>query len=93
MDKLREADYGEKVFTKNKKSWSHLLPISPSLYTEHLAHKTQILYSPDISNILLKLDIRPGLVVVESGTGSGSLSVNFAQRLQPKGKLYTYEFN
>lgn len=31
--------------------------------------------------------------VVESGTGTGSLSVSMTKALFPKGELFTYEFN
>ena len=43
--------------------------------------------------VLAKLLIKPGMRVVESGTGTGSLSVSFARMLIPSGRLFTFEFN
>jgi tRNA A58 N-methylase Trm61 len=37
------------------------------LWTLALPHRTQILYMPDISLILLELDIKPGSIVIEAG--------------------------
>jgi len=48
------------------------------LVTENLARKTQILYAMDNSAIIFKLNLQPGAVVVEAGTGSGSLSCAMA---------------
>lgn len=47
----------------------------------------------DISLILLELDIKPGSVVVEAGTGSGSLSHSIIRALRPNGHLHTFEFH
>ncbi len=47
----------------------------------------------DNSAIIFKLDINPGKVVVEAGTGSGSLSCAISESLGESGHLYTFEFN
>lgn len=44
-----------------------LLHGSPELWTLCLPHRTQILYTPNISLITFQLDLKPGSVVVESG--------------------------
>merc|ERR1711860_109661 len=66
---------------------------TPELWTLSLPHRTQILYTTDISMVILQLDIKPGSIVVEAGTGSGSLSHSFIRTLQPSGKLLTFEFH
>lgn len=83
--------FGSRI--NSKKGYIHALKPTPTLITQSLPHRTQILYTADISMILLKLNIQPGSKVVETGTGSGSLSCSFATTVQPTGHLYTYEFN
>lgn len=70
-----------------------LLRPTPELWTKALAHRTQILYFTDIALVLLNLELRPGSIVLESGTGSGSLSTSIARTISPHGHLHTYEFN
>lgn len=43
--------------------------------------------------ILLQLEIKPGSIVVESGTGSGSLSHSFLRSVRPHGHLHTFDFH
>jgi tRNA (adenine57-N1/adenine58-N1)-methyltransferase len=64
---------------------------NPALWTRALSRQTQILYTPDISLILVLLDVKPGAVICESGTGSGSLSHAIATAVAPTGHLYTHD--
>lgn len=76
-----------------KKGWILPLRLTPELWTQLLPHRTQILYQADISMILLQLDIKPGSVVVESGTGSGSLSHAILRACSPNGYLHTFDIS
>ncbi len=52
---------------------------------------TQIVYPKDAAYILLRLDVKPGDTVVESGIGSGALTAVFAQAVGKEGKVISYE--
>ncbi|XP_031625876.1 tRNA (adenine(58)-N(1))-methyltransferase catalytic subunit TRMT61A [Contarinia nasturtii] len=83
--------YGSRVTLT--KGWAYVLQPTPELWTQTLPHRTQIIYTPDISMILFQLEIKPGSVVVESGTGSGSLSHSFLRAIKPLGHLHTFDFH
>merc|ERR1712025_1011703 len=83
--------YGTKV--QLSRGYGYALHPTPELWTKCLPHRTQILYSTDISMILLQLELKPGSVVIESGTGSGSLSHSIARTIAPTGHLYTFDFH
>uniref|UniRef100_A0A336LJD7 tRNA (adenine(58)-N(1))-methyltransferase n=1 Tax=Culicoides sonorensis TaxID=179676 RepID=A0A336LJD7_CULSO len=83
--------YGTKV--KLSRGWGYLLQPTPELWSITLPHRTQIIYTPDISMILFQLDIKPGSVVIESGTGSGSLSHAILRAIKPYGHLHTFDFH
>lgn len=74
-----------------KRGWILPLRLTPESWTQLLPHRTQILYQADISLILLQLDIKPGTIVVESGTGSGSMSHAILRACRPHGFLHTFD--
>ena len=73
--------------------WLALLRPSPEFITQSLTHRTQIVYHADISLLRALLDARPGRIICEAGTGSGSVSASLSRALRPNGKLYTFEFH
>ena len=85
--------YGSKVYSSRGKGWVYILHPTPELWTVTLPHRTQILYSMDISMITFELELRPGSVVVEAGTGSGSLSHAIIRTIKPNGHLFTFDFH
>ncbi|XP_034418772.1 tRNA (adenine(58)-N(1))-methyltransferase catalytic subunit TRMT61A isoform X1 [Cyclopterus lumpus] len=84
--------YGSKV-TCSKGGWVYVLHMTPELWTVNLPHRTQILYTTDIATITMMLELKPGAVVCESGTGSGSLSHAILRSIAPSGHLHTVEFH
>ena len=85
--------FGCKMYSHNKKNVITLLAPTPELWTLSLPHRTQILYSTDISLVCLMLEVAPGSVVVESGTGSGSLTHALARAVGKSGHVHTHEFH
>ncbi|XP_054718358.1 tRNA (adenine(58)-N(1))-methyltransferase catalytic subunit TRMT61A-like [Uloborus diversus] len=75
------------------KGWVYVLFPTPELWTITLPHRTQILYAADISLIIVQLDLKPGSIVCEAGTGSGSLSHALIRAIAPDGFLHTFEFH
>ncbi|KAG0710544.1 tRNA (adenine(58)-N(1))-methyltransferase catalytic subunit TRMT61A [Chionoecetes opilio] len=83
--------YGSRVSLS--KGWGHVLYPTPELWTVTLPHRTQILYTPDIAMVVMQLELGPGSVVCEAGTGSGSLSHAILRAIGATGKLHTFDFH
>lgn len=79
-----------KTKTSNKFAFIHILQPTPELWTLSLPHRTQIVYTPDSSYIMQRLNCGPKTRVIEAGTGSGSFSHAFARSV---GHLFSYEFH
>ncbi|KAK2579266.1 hypothetical protein KPH14_008226 [Odynerus spinipes] len=83
--------YGSKV--QLSRGWGYVLQPTPELWTLTLPHRTQIIYSPDISLIIHLMELSPGQTIIETGTGSGSLSHALIRAIRPSGHLYTFDFH
>ena len=71
----------------------YILHVSPTLWAIALRQRTQIVQPSDQAVIIGNLWLRPGSIVVESGTGSGALTVSLARTVAPSGHVHTFEFN
>ncbi|MDE3092037.1 MAG: hypothetical protein KGJ80_21905, partial [Chloroflexota bacterium] len=57
----------------------------------HVKRASQIVYPKEIGYLLLRMNIIPGARVIESGTGSGGLTLALSRFVRPGGRIYTYE--
>lgn len=85
--------YGSRATSTAGTGWVYLLAPTPELWTRALPHRTQILYAADIGAVCAGLDLAPGCVVLECGTGSGSLTHALARSVHPGGAVHTFEFH
>ncbi|CAG99723.1 tRNA 1-methyladenosine methyltransferase subunit GCD14 [Kluyveromyces lactis] len=74
----------------NRFGFIHVLQPTPELWSISLPHRTQIVYTPDSSYIMQRMECNPRSRVIEAGTGSGSFSHAFARSA---GHLFSYEFH
>jgi tRNA (adenine57-N1/adenine58-N1)-methyltransferase len=86
-------EFGTKLASKDKSGFLYCLYPTPELWTLSLPHRTQILYHADISFVTMMLELRPGVNMIEAGTGSGSFSHSIARTLYPDGTLFTFEYH
>jgi tRNA (adenine57-N1/adenine58-N1)-methyltransferase len=68
-----------------------VLPPSTHDLIREAERTTQIMFPKDIGYLLLRLNIHPGVRVIEAGTGSGGLMIALAQAVQGHGEVYSYE--
>lgn len=92
-DDMIGVPYGSRIYARRGDMWLVMLRPSPELITQSLTHRTQIIYHADIALVISLLDVRPGKIIIEAGTGSGSLSTSLARALRPGGQLNTFEFH
>jgi tRNA (adenine57-N1/adenine58-N1)-methyltransferase len=90
LDELIGKEYGEPI----KSSMGiYFTTLKPSLtdYIMKSSRNTQIIYPKDAALIVMFSGIGPGSRVIESGTGTGSLTTALAHYVGSTGKVYTYE--
>ena len=93
-DDIYGKEYGCRIYNKDNTKFISVLSFVPNIWERCINKMTQILFNPDISLIMILLNLSQSSVIYESGTGSGCLSVNMSSMLSNgKGHLYTFEFN
>lgn len=85
--------FGSQISAHSGKGFVHIMAPTPELWALSLPHRTQIVYSPDSSYIVHRLQIRPESRVIEAGTGSGAFTHALARTIGTDGAVYTYEYH
>ena len=90
LDELIGKEYGEPIKSSLGIYFTTLKPALTD-YIMKSSRNTQIIYPKDAALIVMFSGIGPGSRVVESGTGTGSLTTALAHYVGSTGKVYTYE--
>ena len=72
---------------------ARLIAVRPTLaeYVLEMPRGAQVIYPKDLGPILMLADIFPGARILESGVGSGALTMALLRSIGPKGQVIGYE--
>jgi len=82
-------EFGKKIPIKNKEFIIFLPRIKDKM--EGLKRKAQIILPRDAAQIIMSCSIKSGDTVLESGIGSGSLTIALANIVSPGGRVISYD--
>lgn len=90
FDEIIGRDEGAVVHSSRGQA---LVAFRPTLgeFVLEMKRATQIIYPKDLAYILFQADVFPGARVLESGVGSGSLTMALLRAVGPTGRVITYE--
>lgn len=89
-DEIIGRALGRTLYTQHGAAYLVLEPSTHDLIHE-LPRASQIIYSKDAAQIIMRLSLYPGRTVIEAGTGSAGLTLVMARAVMPSGRIYTYE--
>ncbi|MGE5533084.1 MAG: tRNA (adenine-N1)-methyltransferase [Bacillota bacterium] len=90
LDEVIGKEYGDPIRSSLGIYFTTLKPALTD-YIMKSSRNTQIIYPKDAALIVMFSGIGPGSRVVESGTGTGSLTTALAHYVGSTGKIFTYE--
>jgi tRNA (adenine57-N1/adenine58-N1)-methyltransferase len=90
LDDLIGLPYGSEVRTHLGHLFFLLAPTTNDLILD-LRRESQIMFPKDVGYVAMKMNVRPGSVVVEAGTGSGGLTLALATLVGPDGHVFSYD--
>lgn len=90
--------FGHKAKSYDANCFIYVLEPTPELWSNAFKTRTQIVNEIDQSLVTFMLSVKPGDVVVESGTGSGCMTMSLARAVShpdrsKAGHVYTFEYN
>lgn len=88
--KVIGKEFGSAIRT-NKGKVIYLLEPTVYDYVMKSQRSTQIVYPKDLGYIAARTGLQSGQIIVEIGTGSGSLTTFLASLVKPRGHVYTYD--
>jgi len=89
-DDLIGHPLGRTLYTQHGYAYLALEPSINDLLQE-MPRASQIVYGKDAAQIAFRLSLCPGRTVLETGTGSGALTLVLARAVMPTGRVFSYE--
>jgi tRNA (adenine57-N1/adenine58-N1)-methyltransferase catalytic subunit len=89
-DDLIGRPLGRTLYTQHGYAYLALEPSVNDLLQE-MPRASQIVYGKDAAQIAFRLSLCPGRTVLETGTGSGALTLVLARAVMPTGRVFSYE--
>jgi len=90
-DDILGKEYGSKVKLSSGVEAVILRPRLIDYMERGFRRRTQVIYPKDHGFIIMLLDLKPGMRVLEIGVGSGFTTAVLAQIVGDKGRVYSYE--
>ena len=89
-DAILGRPWGSIIYTNIGHPYLVVQPSTSDLI-RHIKRSSQVIFPKDSAHILMKMNIKPGARVLESGCGSGGLTLAMATAVAPAGRVYSQE--